>query len=161
MLGTRAEYQPQYELMQYQQKTLSTRVWPREQGKVAPGAAADVAAALYGMGCYEVSMGDTTGVGTPASVAAMFQARRHGPDPAQARPSLSRCPSRLAVRLRGCTPALARRREPAPACKGGAGGSGTYAPAAAAAASGVPRCRDAAAGVRGGGAGGGAGGAHA
>lgn len=26
------------------------------------------------MGCYEVSMGDTIGVGTPASVAAMFEA---------------------------------------------------------------------------------------
>lgn len=39
-----------------------------------PGAAADVAGALYEMGCYEVSMGDTTGVGTPASVAAMFKA---------------------------------------------------------------------------------------
>ena len=44
------------------------------QGKVEPGAAADVAGALYEMGCYEVSMGDTTGMGTPASVAAMFQA---------------------------------------------------------------------------------------
>ena len=32
-----------------------------------------MAAALHAMGCYEVSLGDTTGVGTPASVAAMFQ----------------------------------------------------------------------------------------
>ncbi|CAK0749215.1 hypothetical protein CVIRNUC_001893 [Coccomyxa viridis] len=44
------------------------------EGKVAPGAAADVAARLYDLGCFEVSMGDTTGVGTPASIAAMFQA---------------------------------------------------------------------------------------
>ena len=43
------------------------------QGKVAPAAAADVAAKLYDLGCFEVSMGDTNGVGTPASIAAMFQ----------------------------------------------------------------------------------------
>ena len=46
----------------------------RVQGEVRPQEAARVAAALYGMGCYEVSMGDTIGVGTPASVAAMFAA---------------------------------------------------------------------------------------
>ena len=40
---------------------------------MAPGAAADVAARLYDLGCFEVSMGDTTGVGTPASIAALFQ----------------------------------------------------------------------------------------
>ncbi|KAK9842458.1 hypothetical protein WJX81_001073 [Elliptochloris bilobata] len=44
------------------------------QGKVDPRAAADVAGALYDMGCYEVSMGDTIGIGTPASVTAMLQA---------------------------------------------------------------------------------------
>ena len=44
------------------------------QGKVDPGAAADVAGALYEMGCYEVSMGDTIGIGTPATVTAMLQA---------------------------------------------------------------------------------------
>ncbi|CAL5222544.1 g4922 [Coccomyxa viridis] len=44
------------------------------EGQVAPAAAADVAARLYELGCYEVSMGDTNGVGTPATVAAMFQA---------------------------------------------------------------------------------------
>ena len=43
------------------------------QGKVEPGAAADVAGALYDMGCYEVSMGDTIGIGTPATVTAMLQ----------------------------------------------------------------------------------------
>lgn len=40
-----------------------------------PSAAADVARALYDMGCYEVSMGDTIGVGTPASTARMFEVR--------------------------------------------------------------------------------------
>ncbi|KAK9820050.1 hypothetical protein WJX72_005485 [[Myrmecia] bisecta] len=44
------------------------------QGQVHPHEAAEVAAALHDMGCYEVSMGDTIGVGTPASVAAMFEA---------------------------------------------------------------------------------------
>src|SRR4051812_36009567 len=43
------------------------------QGAVEPAAAAAVAAALHQMGCYEVSMGDTTGVGTPASMAAMWE----------------------------------------------------------------------------------------
>lgn len=43
------------------------------QGRVEPQAAAEVAGRLYEMGCYEVSMGDTIGVGTPASVAAMFE----------------------------------------------------------------------------------------
>ena len=43
------------------------------QGKVEPDAAAEVAGALYGMGCYEVSMCDTTGTGTPATITAMFQ----------------------------------------------------------------------------------------
>lgn len=43
------------------------------QGFVSPVAAAKVAKELYDMGCYEVSMADTTGVGTPASVARMFE----------------------------------------------------------------------------------------
>lgn len=46
------------------------------QGAVKPAVAAEVAGKLYDMGCYEVSMGDTIGVGTPASVIAMFQVRR-------------------------------------------------------------------------------------
>lgn len=45
------------------------------QGAVKPAVAAEVAGKLYDMGCYEVSMGDTIGVGTPASVIAMFQVR--------------------------------------------------------------------------------------
>lgn len=44
------------------------------QGHVAPQDAALVAQALDQMGCYEVSLGDTIGVGTPASVAAMLSA---------------------------------------------------------------------------------------
>jgi hydroxymethylglutaryl-CoA lyase len=44
------------------------------EGEVAPEKVADVARQLYDMGCYEVSMGDTIGVGTPASVSAMLAA---------------------------------------------------------------------------------------
>ena len=46
------------------------------EGAVRPAAAAAVAAALHAAGCYEVSLGDTTGVGTPASVAARFAAAK-------------------------------------------------------------------------------------
>lgn len=42
------------------------------QGEVAPAAVAEVAARLLEMGCYEISLGDTIGVGTPAAVARML-----------------------------------------------------------------------------------------
>lgn len=42
-------------------------------GPVAPEAVRDVAQALFDMGCYEVSLGDTIGAGTPASVATMLE----------------------------------------------------------------------------------------
>ena len=35
------------------------------EGDIAPRAAADVAASLFAMGCYEISLGDTIGTGTP------------------------------------------------------------------------------------------------
>jgi len=44
------------------------------QGAVEPAAAAAVAAALHRMGCYEISLGDTIGVGTPGSIQAMLTA---------------------------------------------------------------------------------------
>ena len=43
-------------------------------GPVAPGEVARVAGALFGMGCYEVSLGDTIGAGVPERVAAMLAA---------------------------------------------------------------------------------------
>ena len=43
-------------------------------GPVAPGAVAEVAAALFAMGAYEVSLGDTIGKGTPGTIAAMLEA---------------------------------------------------------------------------------------
>jgi hydroxymethylglutaryl-CoA lyase len=42
------------------------------QGAVAPAAVAEVAARLAEMGCYEISLGDTIGVGTPAAVQRML-----------------------------------------------------------------------------------------
>ncbi|ESQ86768.1 hydroxymethylglutaryl-CoA lyase [Asticcacaulis sp. AC460] len=42
------------------------------EGKIAPQAVADVAEGLLDMGCYEISLGDTIGVGTPADVAKLL-----------------------------------------------------------------------------------------
>lgn len=44
------------------------------QGEVVPADVAKVAKALLDMGCYEISLGDTIGVGTPAKVHAMLDA---------------------------------------------------------------------------------------
>ncbi|HWK74687.1 MAG TPA: hydroxymethylglutaryl-CoA lyase [Povalibacter sp.] len=44
------------------------------EGAIAPAAVADVAAKLIDMGCYEVSLGDTIGVGTPGHVWRMLDA---------------------------------------------------------------------------------------
>ena len=44
------------------------------EGEVKPERVADVAAALYEMGCYEVSLGDTIGTGTPGKTKAMIEA---------------------------------------------------------------------------------------
>jgi hydroxymethylglutaryl-CoA lyase len=44
------------------------------EGEVKPERVADVAAALFEMGCYEVSLGDTIGVGTPGRTQAMLEA---------------------------------------------------------------------------------------
>jgi len=50
------------------------------QGDVKPQMVAEVARALYDMGCYEVSLGDTIGVGTPGKTQAMIEAcARHVP----------------------------------------------------------------------------------
>jgi isopropylmalate/homocitrate/citramalate synthase len=44
------------------------------QGAVQPATVAEVAAALHGMGCYEISLGDTIGVGTPDATRTMVEA---------------------------------------------------------------------------------------
>ena len=43
------------------------------QGEVKPEAVADVAQQLFDMGCYEISLGDTIGTGTPARAQRMIQ----------------------------------------------------------------------------------------
>ncbi len=44
------------------------------EGDIAAEKVAEVAATLYKMGCYEISLGDTIGVGSPTSVRKMLQA---------------------------------------------------------------------------------------
>jgi hydroxymethylglutaryl-CoA lyase len=44
------------------------------EGDIAPEQVASVAKSLFEMGCYEVSLGDTIGVGNPASVGRMLEA---------------------------------------------------------------------------------------
>jgi hydroxymethylglutaryl-CoA lyase len=44
------------------------------EGAVAPEKVAEVAARLHDLGCYEVSLGDTIGVGTPGKAVAMIEA---------------------------------------------------------------------------------------
>jgi hydroxymethylglutaryl-CoA lyase len=46
-------------------------------GAVAPADVARVADALFSMGCYEISLGDTIGAGTPDSIARMLLAVRN------------------------------------------------------------------------------------
>ncbi len=43
------------------------------EGEIAPAAVADVAARLVTLGCVEISLGDTIGVGTPARAQAMVE----------------------------------------------------------------------------------------
>ena len=50
------------------------------QGEVLPAAVAEVARTLFELGCYEISLGDTIGVGTPGKTRAMIEAvARHVP----------------------------------------------------------------------------------
>ena len=44
------------------------------EGEIAPKAVADVAERLFAMGCYEVSLGDTIGTGTPTKAQLMIAA---------------------------------------------------------------------------------------
>ena len=53
---------------------VSTAIACPYEGAIAPRATAAVAGALYAMGCYEISLGDTIGAGTPASTLAMLEA---------------------------------------------------------------------------------------
>jgi hydroxymethylglutaryl-CoA lyase len=44
------------------------------EGEIAPARVAEVARALHDMGCYEISLGDTIGVGTPGKTQRMIEA---------------------------------------------------------------------------------------
>jgi len=44
------------------------------EGYIKPSAVVDVSKSLYDMGCYEISLGDTIGVGNPGSAVAMIRA---------------------------------------------------------------------------------------
>ncbi|UYO74229.1 hydroxymethylglutaryl-CoA lyase [Halomonas qinghailakensis] len=46
------------------------------EGEISPQKVAEVANALYEMGCYEISLGDTIGVGTPLAAKRMIEATR-------------------------------------------------------------------------------------
>ncbi|GLK90828.1 hydroxymethylglutaryl-CoA lyase [Pseudomonas turukhanskensis] len=72
-----ARFQPVMELAQQHQITVRGYVscvlgCPYE-GEVAPEQVAMVARELFAMGCYEVSLGDTIGTGTPSSTRTMFE----------------------------------------------------------------------------------------
>jgi len=47
------------------------------EGEIDPDKVAEVAEALFHMGCYEISLGDTIGVGTPAKTQRMIKACAH------------------------------------------------------------------------------------
>jgi hydroxymethylglutaryl-CoA lyase len=53
---------------------ISTVVDCPYEGPIAPAAVADVAAKLFELGCYEISLGDTIGTGTPARIQRMIEA---------------------------------------------------------------------------------------
>ncbi|MFQ3787162.1 hydroxymethylglutaryl-CoA lyase [Halomonas sp. A29] len=44
------------------------------EGEIAPAKVAEVSKALYDMGCYEISLGDTIGTGTPLAAKRMIEA---------------------------------------------------------------------------------------
>ena len=48
------------------------------EGRIEPAQVARVSKTLYDMGCYEISLGDTIGVGTPGSVGEMLKVRMEG-----------------------------------------------------------------------------------
>ena len=53
------------------------------QGEVAPGEVARVSGLLRDLGCYEISLGDTIGVGTPGNARAMLERVAEDIPPAQ------------------------------------------------------------------------------
>ncbi len=101
-------------------------------GKVAPAKVAEVSERLFRMGCYEVSLGDTIGVGTPGECVAMIDAvaekvpreEARGALPRYLRPVAGQHPGGHGARHRGVGH---RRRRPRrlPYAKGAPGNVGT------------------------------------
>jgi hypothetical protein len=74
-------------------------------GRVDPRRVRDVSRELLQMGCYEVSLGDTTGTGTPASVRAVLEEVCKEIDPSRLAGHVS-----AFVLLRSCTRGLSATR---------------------------------------------------
>lgn len=53
---------------------VSTAVVCPYEGEIHPRVVADIAARLYELGCYEISLGDTVGAGTPNKIRSMIEA---------------------------------------------------------------------------------------
>ena len=51
---------------------VSTAWWCPYAGRISPESVRRVAVALFALGCYEISLGDTIGAATPAEVIALF-----------------------------------------------------------------------------------------
>jgi len=76
------------------------------EGDVAPAKVAEVARELYAMGCYEVSLGDTIGTGTPGKTRSAVRYRGPRSAPRADWPGISTTPT--ARRWRTSTPACWR-----------------------------------------------------
>lgn len=96
-------------------------------GPVAPGAVARVVAALRGLGCHEVSLGDTVGRGRPEAVDAMLAAVLGEIEPARLAGHFHDTAGRA---LENIEVSLGRGLRVFDACAGGLGGC-PYAPGAA------------------------------
>ncbi|AOZ69769.1 hydroxymethylglutaryl-CoA lyase [Rhodobacter xanthinilyticus] len=96
-------------------------------GPVAPGAVARVVAALRGLGCHEVSLGDTVGQARPEAVDAMLAAVLEEAEPAQLAGHFHDTAGRA---LANIEVSLGRGLRVFDACAGGLGGC-PYAPGAA------------------------------
>ena len=77
-------------------------------GEIKPQAVADLAKTLWDLGCYEISLGDTIGVGTPLKAqAAVARGRRRGADGQSSRcisttPTARRSPISMPAWRRAC-----------------------------------------------------------
>ena len=96
-------------------------------GPVAPGAVARVVVALRGLGCHEVSLGDTVGQARPEAVDAMLAAVLEEAEPAQLAGHFHDTAGRA---LANIEVSLGRGLRVFDACAGGLGGC-PYAPGAA------------------------------